>query len=102
MILGEIMKKFAASIDSESFRGAPSLCAGQRPELIFMSHLILTRKRARKTWLAGLSPHLTASNAGVAFLSGQITDLEQRCAAMHSRINHKRPERTPARRAHPV
>jgi len=94
------MKKFAASIDRAG--AAPSLCAGQRPELIFMSHLILTRKRARKTWLAGLSPHLTASNAGVAFLSAQITDLEQRCAAMHSRINHKRPERTPARRAHPV
>src|SRR5947199_9776271 len=85
------MKKFAASIDRAG--AAPSLCAGQRPELIFMSHLILTRKRARKTWLAGLSPHLTASNAGVACLSAQITDLEQRCAAVHSGINHKGPER---------
>jgi len=82
--------------DPESFR-ADSLCTDQRLELIFMSHL----KRARKTWLAGLSQHLTASNVGFAFLSAQITDLERRCAAMRSRIN-KRPERTPARQAHPI
>jgi hypothetical protein len=37
-------------------------------DLNFMSHSILRRKRARKTWL---------------------TDLEKRCAAVHSRINHK-------------
>jgi hypothetical protein len=37
-------------------------------DLNFMSHSILTRKRARKTWL---------------------TDLEKRCAAIHSRMNHK-------------
>ncbi len=37
-------------------------------ELNFMSHSILTRKRARKAWL---------------------TDLEKRCAAIHRRINHK-------------
>jgi len=60
-----------------------------------MSNLIPTRKRAHKTWLAGLSPDLTASQAGVAFLSAQITKLEQRCAAMRRRINRKRSERTP-------
>ena len=54
-----------------------------------MFQLISPRKRARKTWLAGLFPHLRASNVGVAFLSAQITDLEQRCAAMLDRINHK-------------
>jgi hypothetical protein len=37
-------------------------------DLNFMSHSILTRKRARKAWL---------------------TDLEQQCAAIHSRMNHK-------------
>ena len=63
-------------------------------ELIFMSHLIPTKKRARKTSLAGLFPDLAASNVGVAFLSAQITDLEERCAAMRLRINNKRPGRT--------
>jgi len=62
-----------------------------------MSQLIPAGKRARKTWLAGLSPYLTASNAGAAFLSAQITDLEQRCAAMRSRINHKRSRKKNAR-----
>ena len=52
--------------------------------------IIPAKKRARKRWLAGLSPYLTVSNVGVAFLSAQITDLEQRCAAMLSRINNKR------------
>ncbi len=42
-----------------------------------MSHLIPTRKQARKTSLASLFPNLTASNVGIAFLSAQITDLEQ-------------------------
>ena len=37
-------------------------------DLNFMSHSILTSKRARKAWL---------------------TDLEKRCAAIHSRMNHK-------------
>jgi hypothetical protein len=82
------MKKGAASIG----RG---FATDQRPELIFVSHLIRIRKRTRKTSLAGLSPHLTASKADVAFLNAQITDHEQQCAAMHGRINHKGPERTP-------
>ena len=45
------------------------------------------RGRSRKTSLAGLFSNLTASNVGIAFLSAQITDLEQRCAAMRSRIS---------------
>jgi hypothetical protein len=71
----------------------------QGGELIFMSDLIPTKKRTRKTSLAGLFSNLTASNVGIAFLSAQITDLEQRCAAMRRRINRKRRESTPARRA---
>ena len=47
-------------------------------DLNFMSHSILTRKRARKTWL---------------------TDLEKRCAAIHSRMNHKAAARKNAHEA---
>ena len=64
-----------------------------------MSHLIPTRKQAGKTSLASLFPNLTVSSVGIAFLSAQITDLEHRCAAMRRRINRKRRESTPARRA---
>ena len=63
-------------------------------DLTFMSPLIATRKRARKAVLAALSPDLAASNVGVAFLSAQITDLQERCAAMRLRINNKRSGRT--------
>src|SRR2546430_13556094 len=63
------------------------LCIDQGAELIFMSDLIPTKKRARKTSFASLFSNLTASNVGVAFLSAQITDLEERCAAMRLRIN---------------
>jgi hypothetical protein len=42
---------------------------------------------------------LTVSDVGAAFLSVQITDLEEQCAAMRRRINRKRRESTPARRA---
>jgi hypothetical protein len=66
-----------------------------------MSNLIPKTKLARKTSLAGLFSNLTASNVGIAFLSAQITDLEQRCAAMRSRINNERPGRT-AGRAQPA
>jgi len=52
-----------------------------------MSDLIPTKKRARKASFAGLFSNLTASNVGIAFLSAQITDLEERCAAMRLRIN---------------
>jgi hypothetical protein len=66
-----------------------------------MPDLIPTKKRARKTSLAGLFSNLTAPNVGIAFLSAQITDLEERCAAMRRRINNKRLERT-ASRAQPA
>ena len=59
-----------------------------------MSNLIPKKTRVRKTSLAGLFSNLTASNVGIAFLSAQITDLEERCAAMRRRINSKRRERT--------
>jgi len=52
------------------------------------------RGRVRKTSFASLFSNLTASNVGIAFLSAQITDLEERCAAMRRRINNKRLERT--------
>jgi hypothetical protein len=52
------------------------------------------RGRSRRTSFAGLFSNLTASNIGIAFLSAQITDLEERCAAMRRRINNKRLERT--------
>ena len=79
---------------------APFLCTTtNETEPIFMSELIPKRTRVRKTWLAGLSRALTVSDVGVAFLSAQITDLEERCAAMRRRINRERRESTPARRA---
>jgi len=49
--------------------------------------IIAEKKRDRKRWLAGWSRQLTASNVGVTFLSAQIADLEQRCAAMRRRIS---------------
>jgi hypothetical protein len=74
------------SVESAAGRSLP-LCIDQGGELIFMSDLIPTKKRARKTSLAGLFKNLKAANVGIAFLSAQITDLEHRCAAMRSRIN---------------
>ena len=84
------------SVESTAGRSLP-LCIDQGVELIFMSKLILTTKLARKTSLAGLFKNLTTSNVGIAFLSAQITDLEQRCAAMRRRINNERPGRTAGR-----
>ena len=57
------------------------------------------RGRSRKTSFAGLFSNLTAPNVGIAFLSAQITDLEERCAPMRRRINCKRREIPPARSA---
>ncbi len=74
------------SVESTAGRSLP-LCIDQGAELIFMSDLIPTKKRAGKTSLASLFSNLAASNVGVAFLSAQITDLEERCAAMRLRIN---------------
>ena len=92
------MKKCAASMTPKAFGPIPSALANDLN--LHMSHLIPTNKRARKTLLASLYSNLTASNVGFAFLSAQITDLEQRCAAMRNRIT-KRPGRT-ASRAQPA
>ena len=90
------------SVESTAGRSLP-LCIDQGAELIFMSDLIPTKKRARKTSFASLFSNLTASNVGVAFLSAQITDLEERCAAMRNGINNNgqeepRGERSPRER----
>ncbi len=74
------------SVESTAGRSLP-LCIDQEAELIFTSDLIPTKKRAGKTSLARLFSNLAASNVGVAVLSAQITDLEERCAAMRLRIN---------------
>jgi len=66
-----------------------------------MSNLIPKKTRVRATSLASLFSNLAASNVGVAFLSAQITDLEERCAAMRRRINNERSGRT-ASRAQPA
>jgi hypothetical protein len=60
--------------------------------------IIRPKTQARKKVARRLPPKIKASNVGVAFLSAQITDLEERCAAMRNGINNKRPEGT-ARRA---
>jgi hypothetical protein len=62
---------------------------------------IVQKTRVRATSLASLFSNLAASNVGVAFLSAQITDLEERCAAMRRRINNERSGRT-ASRAQPA
>ena len=61
--------------------------------------IIRAKTQACKKVARRLVPKIKASNVGVAFLSAQITDLEERCAAMSNGINNKRPEKTPAQRA---
>ncbi len=63
--------------------------------------IIRAKTQACKKLARRLVPKIKASNVGVAFLSAQINDLEQRCAAMRLRFNNKRPEKT-ARGAQPV
>ncbi len=63
--------------------------------------IIRAKTQACKKVARRLVPKIKASNVGVAFLSAQINDLEQRCAAMRRRINNERPGRT-ARRAQPA
>jgi hypothetical protein len=61
--------------------------------------IIRAKTQACKNVARRLVPKIKASNVGFAFLSAQINDLEQRCAAMRSRINNKRPGKTTAQRA---
>jgi len=67
-----------------------------------MLDFIPTSKSAWQTSLADLSPDIAISDNGVGLLAAQISDLENRCRAMRSRINGKRLERRLARRAQPV
>jgi len=50
-------------------------------------NLILANKHSLKTWLVDSSGNIAVSRAGVAFLDGQITDLEIKCLAGRSRID---------------
>jgi hypothetical protein len=48
---------------------------------------IKTIGNTRKKWLAELFANIATSRVGVGLLAAQITDLENRCAEMHSRID---------------
>jgi hypothetical protein len=48
--------------------------------------VIPENKVVLKTWLADLYRNTAIFGLGVAFLSAQITDLENRCLAMQSRL----------------
>jgi hypothetical protein len=50
-------------------------------------NLISTEKHSLRTWLVDSSGNIAVSRAGVAFLDGQITDLESRSLAARSRID---------------
>jgi len=52
-----------------------------------MLDFIPTSKSAWQTSLADLSPDIAISDNGVGLLAAQISDLENRCRAMRSRIN---------------
>lgn len=51
--------------------------------------IIPGNKTARRWWLADLSRDIATSGPGVALLAIQITDLENRCRAMHRRLAAK-------------
>jgi len=51
--------------------------------------IIRPKTQARKKVARRLPPKIKASNVGVAFLSAQITDLEERCEAMRNGTNNK-------------
>jgi len=52
-----------------------------------MLDFIPTSKNAWQTSLADLSPDIAISDDAVGLLAAQISDLENRCRAMRSRIN---------------
>jgi hypothetical protein len=56
--------------------------------------IIRPKTQARKKVARRLVPKIKASNVGAAFLSAQITDLEERCEAMRNGINNERQEET--------
>ena len=53
--------------------------------------IIRAKPQAGKKVARRLAPKIKASHVGVAFLSAQITDLEERCAAMRNGTNNNRP-----------
>jgi len=66
-----------------------------------MSNLIPKKTRVRTTSLASLFSNLAASNVGVAFLSAQITDLEERCAAIIGKLQACSDEQSRSRGSEP-
>ena len=62
-----------------------------------MLDFVPTNMNARQTGLTDLSLNIAVFGNGVGLLAAQISDLENRCRAMRSRIKHKQSERTPAR-----
>jgi hypothetical protein len=61
-------------------------------------NLIPTDKHSLKTWLVDSSGNIAISRAGVAFLDGQITDLESKCLVGRSRFDDERARRQYAER----
>jgi hypothetical protein len=61
-------------------------------------NLIPTDKHSLKTWLVDSSGNIAVSRAGVAFLDGQITDLESKCLAGRSRIDDESARKPDAER----
>jgi hypothetical protein len=51
--------------------------------------IIPRSKAALEAWLAELHPIHSASDMGPLFLALQITELENRCAALRKRMHHK-------------
>jgi hypothetical protein len=60
--------------------------------------IIPRRKIAMETWLADLNRIFAVSDVGSAFLSLQITELEDKCAALRKRMHHKAKPNYRARR----
>ena len=61
-------------------------------------NLIPTDKHSLKTWLVDSSGNIAVSRAGVAFLDGQITDLESKSLAGRSRIDDDSAKKPDAER----
>src|SRR5437762_4125508 len=55
--------------------------------------IIRAKTQAGKKVARRLAPKIKASHVGVAFLTAQITDLEERCAAMRNGINNNGQEK---------
>jgi len=58
-----------------------------------MSVFTATNNEALGKLLADLFPNVAHSGGGIALLAAQISDLEERCATMQGRIDHKQPKK---------